>query len=285
MVVAIFGIEGQLGTELAAALSEHTVVPLPHGRVEVTDRGAVADAVAAEKPDWVINTAGMTHVDKCEDEERRAFEVNALGGRYVALAAAAAGARLIHISTDYVFDGEKGAPYVESDDTGPVNVYGASKLAGECLVRAAGPAHFILRTSGLYGLSPCRGKGTNFVETMLRLGGERDELTVVEDEVLTPTFTRDLATHVATIIEHPPAAGTYHATNEGQCSWFDFAREIFRLSDVDVKLKRIKAADWQAPARRPAFSVLDNAGLRKAGINKFPEWQDALRRYLEQRGV
>ncbi|MGD8413463.1 MAG: dTDP-4-dehydrorhamnose reductase [Candidatus Latescibacterota bacterium] len=283
MKIAIFGIQGQLGRDLETALSAWDVVGVPIEKVSVTDSDAVDKAVSEVGPDWVINAAAMTHVDKCETDERQAWEVNALGARHVARAANAAGAGLIQVSTDYVFDGTKGAPYVETDVPRPLNVYGLTKLAGEWFAADACPAHYIVRTSGLYGTHPCWGKGTNFVETMLNLAGDRNELQIVRDEVLTPTFTEDLAAQVRRIIEAAPGPGIYHATNEGQCSWFDFATEIFLIQGTPISLEGITSSQWGAPARRPANSVLENAALKKAGINEFPDWRDALTRYLSKR--
>jgi dTDP-4-dehydrorhamnose reductase len=281
--IAIFGIQGQLGRDLEEALSGWNVVGMRYEDVDVTDESSVRGAVAAAAPDWVINAAAMTHVDKCETQEGAAFEVNALGARYVARAASAVGARLVHVSTDYVFDGAKGAPYVETDPPRPLNVYGATKLVGEWFAADACPDHYIVRTSGLYGTHECWGKGTNFVETMLRLSRDRTELEVVRDEVLTPTFTEDLAAQVRRMIEARPAPGIYHATNEGQCSWYDFATEIFRVAGTPITIKGITSAQWGAPAKRPANSVLENAALEAAGINIFSGWDDALARYLSKR--
>ncbi|MFH1755384.1 MAG: dTDP-4-dehydrorhamnose reductase, partial [Candidatus Latescibacterota bacterium] len=223
------------------------------------------------------------HVDRCEEEDASAFAVNALGARYVAEAAEKLGARLIFISTDYVFDGDKKQPYIETDAPAPVNVYGLSKLAGEFFTRYCCTRHYILRTSGLYGLNTCWGKGTNFVDTMLELGQKNHTLPVVEDEVLTPTFTEDLAHQIRGFIEAPPVAGIYHATNEGECSWFEFASEIFSKAGIDMHLTRTTAAAWKAAARRPSYSVLENKALKDAGINTFPHWRDALARYLAKR--
>lgn len=283
MKILIFGIQGQLGRDLELALSDHEIVPMLYEEVDITSRPAVDQAVAAAKPDWVINSAAKTHVEKCETEEASAFAVNAVGARYAALAAAAAGARLIHLSTDYVFDGGKGEPYVETDEPHPINMYGASKFAGELLVREACPSHYILRTSGLYGVHECLGKGTNFVETMFRLAAEKDELTVVNDEVLTPTFSEDLAGQIRALINDPPGFGIYHATNEGSCSWFEVASEIFARAGLSVSLSPIPSSQWPTPTRRPANSTLENAALKKAGLNRFPDWRDALGRYLAKR--
>ena len=283
--IAIFGIEGQLGRDLEIALSDFDVAPMLYADVDIVDRTRVGDAVSAASPDWVINSAAMTHVDRCETQEKAAFEVNAEGARHVAEAAATTNARLIHVSTDYVFDGKKGSPYVESDVPRPLNVYGKTKLAGERFVGEVCPQHYIIRSSGLYGTHECWGKGTNFVETMLRLALDRNELKVVRDEVLTPTFTEDLAAQVRRLIETPPEYGVYHATNEGQCSWFDFATEIFCQTKTPIALEGISSKEWGAPAKRPANSVLENAALKAAGSNVFPEWRDALQRYLSKRST
>lgn len=286
MIIAIFGSDGQLGRDLQTALSAHEVEPVPHDAADVTDAAAVSAAIERIAPAWIINAAAMTNVDLCETEAERAFAVNGEGARHVAAGCAAAGARLIHVSTDYVFDGRKRKPYVETDATNPLNVYGRSKLAGERAVTAATPAHFIVRSSGLYGAHPPRGKGgSNFVETILRLAGERRSLRVVEDEVLAPTFTEDLAAVIARLIRKEPPYGVYHATNDGECSWFEFAVEVLRVAGVKAEVARTTAAEWNAPARRPHYSVLANAALHGAGIDTLPNWRDALARYMTSRRI
>jgi len=281
--IAIFGVEGQLGSALAAALSPHDIVPVTEARADLRDADAVRGAVDAARPDWVINAAAMTHVDRCETEPVPAFEINAMGARNVARAAQSAGAALVQVSTDYVFDGRKSGAYTEADRPNPLGVYGMSKLAGELFAGNECERHYVVRTSGLYGTATCLGKGTNFVETMLRLAGERSELRVVEDERLTPTYADDLATQLFRIVETSPPPGVYHATNTGACSWFDFAREIFRLEEVSIPVTGIPASEWETPTRRPANSVLDNAALAENGIDVMPDWKDALSRYLEAR--
>lgn len=280
MKIAIFGVEGQLGRDLQAKLSEFNVIEMLYKSVDITDGDRVRSAVDGVTPDWIINAAAMTHVDRCETERDLAFAVNADGARHVARAAAAAGAKLVHISTDYVFDGEKASPYIETDTPRPINVYGESKLGGEKYVESECPHHYTVRTSGLYGRYECWGKGTNFVQTMLKLARDHTRLKVVNDEVLTPTYTEDLAVHIRSIIENEPPPGIYHATNEGRCSWFDFATEIFRLRNIPIEIEPIPAAEWGAPARRPAWSVLENGALEAAGLNGFTGWKDALERYL-----
>jgi dTDP-4-dehydrorhamnose reductase len=280
MTIIIFGSEGQLGQDLVETLSSFRLVCPGEGEVDVGDRSLVLKIFESSGVDWAINAAAMTHVDNCESQDLDAYRVNALGARYIAQACESIGARLIHISTDYVFDGKKGSPYVEEDPTHPLNVYGITKLAGEYHVRIACPNHYILRTSGLYGTHKCVGKGSNFVDSMLRLSNERDVLSVVDDEVLTPTFTLDLANQIRLLIEATPSHGIYHATNTGACSWYEFAAEIFKIIRSEVKLKKISAAEWKAPAKRPGYSVLENAALIEAGINTMPDWKDALERYL-----
>jgi dTDP-4-dehydrorhamnose reductase len=283
MKVAIFGISGQLGSDVAAALSSHHVIPIEHARADIRDEAAVMQAVRDAKPDWVVNCAAMTNVEKSESEALAAFSVNAGGARNVAMAAETAGARMLHISTDYVFDGEKRTPYVESDMPRPLNVYGSSKLSGEWAVRASSNRHVILRSSGIYGLNACRGKGTNFVETMMKRAESNAPTRVVQDEVLTPTFSVDLAHQIRIMIDKNAPGGVYHATNSGSCSWFEFASEIFRHAKAATAPAPTTAKEWNSPVRRPSYSVLDNHALAALGIETMPAWRDALSRYMSQR--
>jgi dTDP-4-dehydrorhamnose reductase len=280
--VAIFGVSGQLGRDVAAALSDVDAVPLDHARVDVRDAPATMGAIRTLRPDWVINCAAMTHVDRCETEALAAFEANALGAANVARAAHAAGARLLQVSTDYVFDGARPGAYAESDPPHPINIYGMSKLAGEWAALAECASACVVRSSGLYGLNPCRGKGGNFVETMLARAAS-GPLRIVSDEVLAPTFTEDLAHRMREMIDRDAPPGVYHATSAGSCSWFEFAQEIVRLSGAGAKVEPIRAAEWKAAARRPANSVLENRAFAALGFGAMPHWRDALARYLRQR--
>lgn len=282
MKIAIFGVSGQLGRDVAASMPGHDVVSIDHARADIRDAASVVQAVRATRPDWVINCAAMTHVDRCETEVLPAFDVNALGAANVALGAAASGARVLHLSTDYVFDGTTLRAYHEADPPRPINVYGMSKLSGEWAVRAENARACVVRSSGLYGHHVCRGKGTNFVETMLTRAAT-GTLRVVSDETLTPTFTEDLARRIAAMIGRGVAPGVYHATNAGACSWFEFAQEIVRLAGMDTHVEPIRAADWKAAARRPANSVLENRALASLGFDPMPDWRDALARYMKQR--
>lgn len=283
-MIAIIGSDGQLGQDLLKTLAPREARPVSHSELDITDRDRTLRVVEKMKPDWIINAAAMTNVDLCETENTRAFEINALGARHLAEASRDTGARLIQIGTDYVFDGMKDGPYIETDMPHPINAYGITKLAGELYTTYLNKNHYLVRTSGLYGLHPCRGKGgKNFIDTMLGAAGKNDSLRIVADEVLTPTFTGDLAAQIDKMIEAEPPFGTYHATNSGQCSWFEFAEVIFKKSRVKITLKKTTAAEWGAPARRPAYSVLANTALLAQGIDIMPAWEDALGRYLAKK--
>ncbi|GAI54433.1 unnamed protein product, partial [marine sediment metagenome] len=217
MKVAVIGVGGQLGSDLRRELSPFALVPLTHSEIEITDMNSVKQAFNKHQPDVIINTAAFHRVDDCESNQDKAFSINALGARNVAVVTQKLGAKLVHISTDYIFGGEsepRTTPYTEFDIPLPPNLYGKSKLAGEELVQHLCPRHFIVRTSGLFGVAGASGKGGNFVETMLRLAQERDELRVVNDQVFSPTSTRDLARKIAQLID-TDYYGIFHITNKG----------------------------------------------------------------------
>jgi dTDP-4-dehydrorhamnose reductase len=221
-------------------------------------------------------------VDGCEDEPERAFAVNAMAVRDLAIAAKGSGAVLVHFSTDYVFDGRQRRPYRETDPPGPLSVYAASKLAGEYFVRATLERYFLIRTCGLYGIAGSRDKGGNFVETMLRLAREGRDIRVVGDQVLTPTSARELARKVRQLVE-TGQYGLYHITNNGECSWYQFAQAIFELAGLNPRLLETTSAAYGARANRPAYSVLDNANLYRLGLDDLRPWHEALKEYLEVR--
>jgi dTDP-4-dehydrorhamnose reductase len=258
------------------------VTGLDHAQLELTDAAAVRDVLGALRPEVVVNTAAFHNVPRCETEPATAFAVNAVAPRALAVACTEIGARLVHVSTDYVFDGLKGAPYLESDRPNPLNVYATSKLAGEYGVLNAGGSHQVVRSSGLYGVRPCRAKGGNFVDTITRLAREQPVVRVVDDEVLTPTFTADLAIQIrALALDGPP--GLFHATAQGQCSWYEFARVVFDRLQLHTPLEPTTVAAFASPVRRPFYSVLDNAALRAAGLDCLRPWRDALEDYLARR--
>jgi dTDP-4-dehydrorhamnose reductase len=271
--------------DLQRALSGHRVEPLTYEDVDVLDPVRVCEVLATLKPRWTINAAALTNVDWCESNDVKAFQVNALGAKHVAEACRREDSRIIQLSTDYVFDGTKGAPYAEGDTPRPLNAYGISKLAGEHYVQSVHASHYVVRTSGLYGTHPCWGKKRSFVDAMLALAREKREVRVVCDETLTPTFTEDLAEQIRRLVESEPPAGIYHATNAGECSWYEFAEAIFELSGSSVRVEKTTAREWNAPARRPRYSVLANEALKEAGIGAMPHWRDALSRYLARKAV
>jgi dTDP-4-dehydrorhamnose reductase len=286
MKVLITGANGQLGTDLCQILENVEIIPLTHADIEIADMSSVTDAFNRYRPDVVINTAAYVRVDDCEDDPDRAFRVNAIGARNVAVAAQVQRAKLFHISTDYVFGGEnepRSTPYTEFDTPTPSNLYGKSKLAGENLVRHLCPKHFIIRTSGLFGIAGASGKGGNFVQTTLRLARERDELRVVADQIFSPTYTKDLARKIAQLIT-TEYYGVFHITNKGSCSWYEFAKEILRLAGLKTPIIPVASDQYPQTARRPRFSVLDNCHLRLLAMDDMRPWQEALRDYMREKG-
>src|SRR5579863_9312686 len=282
MKVAVIGGNGQLGCDVVEAFRDNgdEVCALTHSEIEVTDLDSVSRAFAPRGPQVIVNTSAMHHVETCEREPEKAFAVNALGPRNLARVARDLGAVLIHVSTDYVFDGSRTSPYQETDAPRPLNAYGITKLAGEYFVRSTTEKHFVLRTSGLYGKHLCRGKGgLNFVDLMLKMAKERPEVRVVDSEVVTPTHTRDLARQIVAL-SRKDCFGLYHATAEGCCSWFEFARTIFASTNTIANLKVAAPNEFPAKVPRPSYSVLENRGLKLRGVNTFQPWQDGLRDYL-----
>lgn len=274
MKVLVTGAGGQVGTELLAALADHEVVGLRHQDLDVADRDAVHAAVAAARPDAVVHGAAWTAVDACEGDPDRAYAVNALGTRFVAEAARAGGAHLVYVSTDYVFDGTKAAPYLEWDEPSPRSVYGRSKLGGE---REVGPDGTVVRTSWV-----CGRHGANMVKTVLRLAAEPGTLRFVDDQRGHPTFADDLAAVITRLVEDR-RLGTFHVTNQGAVSWFEFARAVLTAAGDDPgRVEPIATADLdpQRPAPRPANSVLDNAALRLSGLPATDHFEVPLRRLV-----
>lgn len=282
MRVAIIGARGQLGTDLVKVMADWSVIPLAHEDVDVCDAKAARQVLERVEPDVVVNTAAYNRVDECEEEVEKAFAVNAFAVRNVAEVCADLGALLVHISTNYVFDGLKREPYSEGDLPNPVNVYGLSKLAGEYFARNYCKRHLVIRTSGLYGVAGSRAKGGNFVEAMIRLAAEGKIIRVVDDQFITPTYTRDLALKIRELIEDR-MCGLYHVTNSGYCSWHSFAERIFSLVGLNVQLLPISSADLRAKARRPGWSVLGSEALRRAGLGELRSWDEALVEYLQER--
>lgn len=285
MKVAVVGANGQLGSDVVCAFAEagDEVSSLTHADIDLSDPDSVSRTMLELRPELIVNTAAMHHVENCEADPAMAFAVNGMGVRSLAVSARDAGAVLVHISTDYVFDGAKGRPYGEDDLPLPLNVYGNSKLAGEYFVRSTLTRHFVLRTSAIYGQKPCRAKaGLNFIELMLKLARERGKVRVVDSEFITPTPTKDIARQIV-LLSRSDAYGLYHATAEGSCSWYEFAREIFALTATSVILDRADPGEFPAKVPRPTYSVLENCGLKRLGQNAFQPWQTGLHEYLKER--
>jgi len=278
MKILVTGAGGMLGRDvmLAAGNAGHDVVGFGHTELDITDPAALAAKFELERPDVVINCAAWTDVDGAEESEPAALAVNGTAAGNVAAAAAATGASVVYVSSDYVFDGSKGAPYVETDQTAPLSAYGRTKLAGEEATAAANKRHFVVRSSWLFGIG-----GSNFVETMLRLASTQNEVLVVRDQVGSPTYTWHLAYGIVRLIEGVEF-GIHHMAAEGACSWYDFAREIFDQAKVECLVLSATTDMLGRPAPRPAYSALDSQ--REHAI-ELPSWRDGLRAYLSQRSA
>ncbi len=283
MRIAIIGAQGQLGRDAGQAFTENgdQVFALSHGDIEISNIDSVATTLRGLNPELIVNTAAMHHVERCEQDPNLAFAINALGPRNLGMVAQDLGAILMQISTDYVFDGAKKTPYEESDAPRPVNTYGNTKLAGEYYARCTTDRHFVLRTSALYGKYLCRGKdGLNFVDLMLKLGKERGKVRVVTCEEVTPTSTCELAQQMV-LLSRCESFGLFHATAEGSCTWYDFAKEIFAIAKLNVKVDVADPHEFPAKMARPSYSVLENAALKARSLSCFRPWQEGLRQYLD----
>jgi dTDP-4-dehydrorhamnose reductase len=282
MKIVIIGSTGQLGTDLMKVLSkEHQTVGLSHKEIEVSD-GNSCQIIKNYHPDVVINTAAFHKTDQCEEESLKTFAVNAIGAKNVAKVSVEVGAITVFISTDYVFDGTKNEPYTEDDFPNPINTYGISKLAGE-LYTKQNPKHYIIRVASLFGAAGASGKGGNFVETMITKAKGNEPIKVVDDMWMSPTYTKDAAEVIKKIIDLNVPYGVYHVTNSGYCTWFEFAKEIFKMTDLNPSLKPIKTHQLQVIAKRPLFSAMKSTKLPRYGIT-MRSWKDALREYLTEKG-
>jgi dTDP-4-dehydrorhamnose reductase len=279
MKLLVTGARGMLGTEVCDVLSRaHDVRGVDIADFDISDWAATAAAIADACPEMVIHCAARTDVDGCERDPRLAFAHNARGTWNVAAACAQAGAVVVYISTDFVFDGEKREPYTEFDQPNPLSVYGASKLAGEQAVRSLVPRHYILRTAWLFGKH-----GRSFVRTILEAAKERDELRVVADQFGSPTYARDLAKAISDLIVSGLAVpGTYHLVNARVCSWAELAAEALRLAGSKARVAPILASEWPSPTRRPANSALSSRWLELQGLPALRPWQEALAQFVRE---
>ena len=277
MRVLITGAGGQLGHDVArafAADAHHEVIATTRRELDFADRDSVLSAITSVEPDAVVHAGAWTAVDACESDPDLAFRVNALGTRHVQDACRRVGARLLHVSTDYVFDGTATEPIDEWQPTNPLGVYGRSKLGGE---REVDPGNTVVRTAWV-----CGANGKNFVKTMLRLAGERDELRVVADQVGSPSFAEDVADTIKRLVVGR-LPGVFHVTNSGTASWFEVAQATLEAAGLDpARVTPITTADYPTPAKRPAYSVLDNAALRLQDLPLLPDWRDSLSRLVKE---
>ena len=281
MKLAVIGANGQLGTDLLEVLSkEHDVTGLNHADIEITDIDSVKKALSAIKPAIVLNTAAYHIVPEAEKFAAKAFQINGIGAMNLAKICQDLDIRLVHYSTDYVFDGKKQKPYNEDDRPNPLSVYANTKLSGEFFASNYCDQSYVIRVSGIYGKIPCRAKGGNFITTMIKLANEKPEVRVVNDEILTPTPTWHIAKNTASLIK-TDAFGLYHMSCEGEVSWYEFAKVIWETLQLKTPLYAASVNDFPLVVKRPFYSVLENRNLNKLGINEMPEWKEALIQFLK----
>jgi len=277
--ILITGSKGQLGRELKRQLKhkENTSLVLTDlDEMDITDIKDIERVVMANMPDVIINCAAHTAVDLCEDDKENAFNINVKGAENLAIISNEIGAKIVHLSTDYVFDGDGQRPYIEEDKTNPQSVYGETKLQSERIVMEHNPKHFIFRTAWLYG------EGKNFVRTMLELSKNMKKLKVVDDQIGTPTSAKQVAKAIIKLIE-TEEYGIYHGTCEGYCSWYEFAKHIFELKKIDIEVVPCTTDEFPHRAKRPKYSVLDNKNLREKHGYKFSDWKQAIKDYFNDK--
>ena len=275
----VIGANGALGSDLIKVLDQP--VAAVHSDFDICDEQAAADFIKNSGVRAVVNTAAFHRVPDCETQYKEAFEVNVIGVRNLAKICAEQNIHLCHISTDYVFDGSLARPYREDDMPCPLSIYGISKLAGEMALAAYGENWSVVRSCGLYGKVPTRAKGGNFINTMIRLGKTKDRITVVDDEIVCPTYTYDLARGIDALLK-ARGTGIYHITQSGQTTWFDFTRVIFDFFGFETELAPIKASEFQSVVKRPPYSILDNSRFEEKTGFSLPDWKDALLRHLKE---
>ncbi len=278
MRLLVTGANGQLGHDvvLKAKSKGHEVIAVDINLLDITDETAVLSFMKLNKPDVVIHCAAYTAVDRAESDRENAWRVNVEGTKNIALACKSVNGKLVYISTDYVFDGKTSEPHMVEEDKTPINYYGLTKYEGECQVLDLLDKYFILRISWVFGIN-----GKNFVKTMRDLGKKFEELTVVNDQVGSPTYTVDLADLLLEMII-TEKYGVYHASNEGSCTWYEFAKKIFQISNMKVDVKPVTSAAYKTDAERPKNSLMDKTSLSEAGFNRLPHWEDALHRFIDE---
>lgn len=282
MRVLVTGAKGQLGTDVMAELKSNNIeaVGINREELDIVDAKACEEffdkANAEKRIDAVIHCAAYTAVDKAEDEQELSYNINALGTKNIATTCKKFDMKLMYISTDYVFNGQGERPWEPDDERQPLNVYGKTKYEGELFVEEIAKKYFIVRIAWVFGIA-----GNNFIKTMLKLAKERDSLTVVDDQIGSPTYTADLSKLLVSMIQ-TDKYGRYHATNEGYCSWYEFAKEIFKVAGVTINVAAVDSSAYPAKAKRPANSRMEKKKLDEMGFKRLPSWQDATRRYIEE---
>lgn len=284
--ILLIGADGQLGTDLRKTLIDYELLCPPEEKLDITHFDKVKEYIDQTFPDLIINTAAFHDVDECERNPQKSFLVNTLAVKNLAEICKEKDIPLVHISTNYVFglDEKRRRPYTEEDSPGPVNVYGISKLAGEYCIQYTLKKYFIIRPAALFGVAGCKGKGrSNFVETMIKLAKEGKEIKVKNDEFISPTYTKELAEAIRDLIK-TNYYGVYHITSHGECSWYEFAKKIFELTYIKANCKPVSSAEFPTFAKRPHYSVLENKHLKEIGLDKMSHWEDALKKYLKEKG-
>ncbi|MCS7266178.1 MAG: dTDP-4-dehydrorhamnose reductase [Armatimonadetes bacterium] len=276
----VLGASGQLGSEILNLLPKEETLALTREQLDITDFIKVQAVLKEARPKVVFNCTGFVRVDDAEERTKEAWEVNALAVLFLAKVSAELNATIVNISTDYVFDGRKGAPYTELDVPNPLSVYGVTKLAGEFFAKAYCPKHFIVRTAGLYGKRGSRAKGGSFVDRILQKAKSGEPLKVVSDQVTSPTYARDLASHLVKLVE-TEKFGLYHIANRGYCSWHEFATTIIQIANLNVPVEPIRSDQIPLKAKRPSFSALVSVRLLSAGLPPLRHWHDALTEFLK----
>ena len=274
MKILIIGANGMLGSDLKEVLKSHELILTGSKDLDITDQNKVYQFISEKSPDIVINAAAYTAVDNCETHYNDAYAVNALGPKYLAIACKNNNIPLIHISTDYVFEGNKKSPLVEEDKLGPRTVYGKTKLEGEKFIQENCKKYFIIRTAWLFGIN-----GKNFVQIMLNLSKNQKEIRVVNDQIGSPTSNYDLSKSIKELL-NSDKYGIYHLTNKGECSWYEFAKKIFELSKIDIKVIPISTEEYPRPAPRPHYSVLNNQKWINSGFTPMRNYEDAFNKNL-----
>jgi dTDP-4-dehydrorhamnose reductase len=287
MKILLVGADGQLGSDIAAHYQNKPgveLVPITIRDMDITDPVKSASIIKSCKPDVLINTAAYIQVDQCEIEIETAFRVNTFAQKHLTALCGDLNIRYVFFSTDYVFDGSKESPYTEDDTPNPISLYGVTKLAAEHIIRYSLSRYLILRVTGLYGVKGPMGKRGNFVDLIIDKARRGETMRVVDDQRMTPTATVDVAKSMDDLIQSN-ASGLFHLTNEGDCTWFEFAGGILEMTKLDAPLYPAKSGDFGELARRPRYSVLENSRLKSLGLPDLPHWRDALDRYLKARAV